>query len=380
MKYTVFTPLYNRKDLIYRVYESLKRQSVRDFEWIIVDDGSTDHPEDVINEWLNNSDFPINFIQKKNGGKHSAINRALKEAKGKYFIICDSDDYLTDDALYLADLWIDEVKFFTDEYEYYIGVGGLKKNLKGEYLLWKEEVGKVNPYGGEPPFEEFLDCSIAESNDILGFYGDKTEIYRTEIFRKYPFPEFEGENFLTEAAIFNVMAKDGATIRYHKDAIEICEYRPDGLSADDTKQYKNPKGLGFALQTRPEPMEKKLQFYLYYYDKLKYELSFDEIAGNVGLCGKWLCEFRAMAEELLEKRKILLEEAVKSIDILEKLALMNVTLEKDEGDSSQITGMYESLCGTICEIKPETREFLDACDLIKAKQIVNGELDDIKAL
>ena len=87
-----------------------------------------------------------------------------------------------------------------------------------------------------------------------------------------------------------------------------------------------------------------------------------------------------MTEELLEKRKILLEEAVKSIDILEKLALMNVTLEKDEGDSSQITGMYESLCGTICEIKPETREFLDACDLIKAKQIVNGELDDIKAL
>ncbi len=97
---TVFTPTYNRAHLLPRLYESLKTQTFKDFEWIIVDDGSTDDTEEVVKSF-----FPPlgrmegGFIHQPNGGKHRAINRGAQEAQGELFFIADSDDYLPDDSL-----------------------------------------------------------------------------------------------------------------------------------------------------------------------------------------------------------------------------------------------------------------------------------------
>ena len=95
---TVFTPTYNRAYIINRLYESLQRQEIHNFEWLVVDDGSVDETEELFRTWMNNeSKFPIRYYKKKNGGKCRAINFALDLAKGKLFFVVDSDDYLTED-------------------------------------------------------------------------------------------------------------------------------------------------------------------------------------------------------------------------------------------------------------------------------------------
>ena len=106
MKITVFTPTFNRAYIIENLYRSLQRQSFRDFEWLIVDDGSTDNTEELINSWIDEkNDFPIRYYKKENGGKCRAINYGVDLAKGLLFFNVDSDDYLTDDALEKIATW-----------------------------------------------------------------------------------------------------------------------------------------------------------------------------------------------------------------------------------------------------------------------------------
>ncbi|MGC9064033.1 MAG: glycosyltransferase family A protein, partial [bacterium] len=100
---TLFTPTYNREKLLSRLYESIKRQSFSNFEWIIVDDGSTDNTEQIVESWLKESTFDIRYFYQQNSGKHIAINKGVREARGELFFIIDSDDWLGDDSL--QDIW-----------------------------------------------------------------------------------------------------------------------------------------------------------------------------------------------------------------------------------------------------------------------------------
>ena len=95
---TVFTPTYNRKDTLQRLYRSLCAQTVFDFEWLIVDDGSTDGTEAAAGSF-SSALFPVRYIKKENGGKHTAYNLALQQATGTYFLCVDSDDLLVPDAM-----------------------------------------------------------------------------------------------------------------------------------------------------------------------------------------------------------------------------------------------------------------------------------------
>ena len=97
--FTVFTPTYNRAYTLHRVYESLKAQTYRDFEWLIVDDGSNDNTRELIQKWQNESLFSIRYIYQQNSGKHIAFNRAVREAKGELFLTLDSDDACVEEAL-----------------------------------------------------------------------------------------------------------------------------------------------------------------------------------------------------------------------------------------------------------------------------------------
>ena len=89
---TIFTPTYNRAKFLPRAFEALKRQTLKDFLWMIIDDGSTDNTEDVINEFKKKSKFPIRYIKQSNNGKHIAFNRAVEVAQGEFFATVDSDD------------------------------------------------------------------------------------------------------------------------------------------------------------------------------------------------------------------------------------------------------------------------------------------------
>ena len=97
-KITVFTPTYNRAYILENLYRSLQRQSFTDFEWLVVDDGSSDGTKALFERWQKEDNpFPIRYCYKENGGKCRAINYGLKLAQGELFFTVDSDDYLTDD-------------------------------------------------------------------------------------------------------------------------------------------------------------------------------------------------------------------------------------------------------------------------------------------
>ncbi|MGC8972440.1 MAG: glycosyltransferase family A protein, partial [bacterium] len=120
---TLFTPTYNREKLLSRLYESIKRQSFSNFEWIIVDDGSTDNTEQMVESWLKESTFDIRYFYQQNSGKHIAINKGVREARGELFFIIDSDDWLGDDSL--QDIWQTWQSIPEKQKPYFAGVSGL---------------------------------------------------------------------------------------------------------------------------------------------------------------------------------------------------------------------------------------------------------------
>ena len=142
---TILTSAYNRADLLLRLFQSLLKQTCNNFEWLIVDDGSTDDTEAIVKEWIQEAQFPIRYFKQENGGKHRAINRGLREARGELFFIVDSDDYLTSDA----------IETIEKRYESIQG----DESFCGVCLLKVDK--DLNKVGSDFPYET-LDCSCLD--------------------------------------------------------------------------------------------------------------------------------------------------------------------------------------------------------------------------
>lgn len=228
---TVFTPTYNRAYTIEKLYRSLQSQTNQDFEWIVVDDGSTDNTDELIAAFKSNHDpFPITYVRTENKGKHNAINVGVGLAKGELFFIVDSDDFLTDDAIEK----IRSVEKSISDKKGFAGVCAQKGGITGIPL-------------GHTFQGERLDCTYLECKNH-GIWGDKAEIYYTEIMKKYPFPVFEGERFLTESVVWDRIARDGYKLRYFNSVIYLCEYLEDGLtSSGNAKNIASPRGWGLYI-------------------------------------------------------------------------------------------------------------------------------------
>ena len=122
-KLTIFTATYNRGHLIGRLYESLKRQNVFDFEWLVIDDGSQDNTKDLFENWLNEENrFQIRYYYQENQGLIRALNKGVSLARGEFFAKVDSDDYVVNDFCNNILQWVDEIADCADIY----GVGGVK--------------------------------------------------------------------------------------------------------------------------------------------------------------------------------------------------------------------------------------------------------------
>lgn len=222
---TVFTPVYNRGNLLNNLYYSLINQTYKNFEWIIVDDGSTDDTKSIVKSFIDDNKIKIKYFYKENGGKHTAINKGINEANGNLFFIVDSDDYLTCNSLELIDKY--EKKINNKKIA---GVCGLKGTLEHEIIGTTFEGETKDLYNYE--------------RKKYHITGDKAEAYYTNILKKYKFPEYENEKFLSEAVIWNQIALDGYKLKYFNEIIYICEYLEDGLTKNIFKNYKNsPKGF-----------------------------------------------------------------------------------------------------------------------------------------
>lgn len=214
MMITVFTPTYNRVHLLQRLYESLIMQTAYDFEWLVVDDESTDDTIAFLEEiQSSNPPFQVRFFAQKHGGKHRAINLALEYAEGKYFFIVDSDDWLPEHAIEDIIEWLRDIQ----EIPTLCGVAGQKALANGK------------PVGSSFDCGEYVDASSLERKK-LRIEGDKAEVFDVDIMKAHLFPEFEGEYFVTEAVCWNAIAADGYKLRWHQKPIYYCEYLEDGLS------------------------------------------------------------------------------------------------------------------------------------------------------
>jgi len=234
---TIFTPVYNRAYIIKKLYCSLLQQTCHKFEWLVVDDGSTDSITEVMHQWVSETQqFNIRFYSQKNGGKHRAINYGVKLAKYDLFFIVDSDDYLEEDAVETVIKYWKEI---TDDHNF-AGIAGLKRYDNGNII------------GGEPYFKEYVDVTNFERKRY-GLTGDKAEVYKTDILRKFPFPEYVGEKFITEAVVWDRIAADGYMLRWINKVFMVCNYLPDGLTAKGKQIFEdNPKGWAHYIRNQRE--------------------------------------------------------------------------------------------------------------------------------
>lgn len=189
--YTVFTPTYNREHTLHRVYESLQAQTFRDFEWIIVDDGSTDATQALIAQWQAAAEFPIVNLHQANSGKHVAFNRAVAAAKGALFLVIDSDDGFTADALStMLDAW-NEI----EDQSAYTGIVVLAKYDNGEV--------SGDPFPSSP-----FDTDALSLNYKHRLPGERWGFHRTEVLREFPFPEDNQHvRFVPENIVWDAIAR-----------------------------------------------------------------------------------------------------------------------------------------------------------------------------
>jgi len=212
MKFTVFTPTFNRAGFLPRLFQSLQNQLFNDFEWIIVDDGSTDNTNQVVQEFIDtNPSFNISYYIQSNLGKHIAINKGVSVAKGELFFIVDSDDFISENALSTIDI---EWQMISDN-KAFAGIVPNRCYIGGKSI-------------GNPNYDR-LDCSPYEFRYNLNEEGDKAEVIRTSVFKMYPFPETYNEKFCPEALFFNRIID--YKLRYINRDLYYCEYLPDGLTS-----------------------------------------------------------------------------------------------------------------------------------------------------
>ena len=282
---TVFTPTYNRAYIIHNLYESLKNQTFKDFEWLVVDDGSVDNTKELFDKWKNEkNDFVIRYYKTPNGGKHRAINKGLELSEGELFFTVDSDDTLTADALEKVDGWF---KGIEDKPEIcgivanrgYSATETINHFFKAEYLD-----------------KTLLDVYSYKENGNLVLSGERAYIFYTDFHRKYLYPEFEGENFMTEAVTWNRMSNDGYMVRFYNDIIWIFEYLEDGLTKGGGRAIVigNPMGYGLWLREKAEFEKKsffeKLKMYAIYTNDLYGVHPAKVIAKSIG-APVWLIKF-----------------------------------------------------------------------------------------
>jgi glycosyltransferase involved in cell wall biosynthesis len=218
--FTVFTPTYNRAHTLHRAFDSLRAQTLRDFEWLVVDDGSTDNTAKLIAAWAEAADFPIRYVRQDHAGKHFAHNRALKQARGQFLGCLDSDDALTPDALEkLAGLWNSIPKA---ERGAFYSVGGLCRDQKGSIV------------GDRFPADPF-DASLRELRYVHHIRGDKWRVNLTAVLRRYPFPEIPGTQFVPENVVWMDIAKTYKT-RWQNVVVRIYHVDDPETGATLTKR------------------------------------------------------------------------------------------------------------------------------------------------
>lgn len=246
MKITIFTPTYNRAHLLYELFNSLCNQTCKYFEWLIVDDGSTDNTEEVVQSFIGRNCISIRYYKKENGGKHTAINWGVQKAQGELFFIVDSDDKLIPEAV---ELIYSEWEVVKDKN--LCGLAFLRGFYKNGKLMSREE----SRFPKDRFIGNFIDVKYNH-----GSSADNAEIWVTDCMRKHPFNVYPNERFMSEGMVWIRLAKERDMLFINK-IIYICEYLEGGLTRQGKKlRFLCPKGgIEGSLETMSKHFNLKMR-------------------------------------------------------------------------------------------------------------------------
>lgn len=223
---TIFTPTYNRAHTLGRTYESLCRQTCRDFEWLIIDDGSTDNTRQLVEQWQQEAKIPIRYIYQANQGMHGAHNTAYRNIDTELNTCVDSDDYMPDDAVKkILSFWR-----YHGSYRY-AGFIGLDATADGTII------------GTRFP-DDLYEATCRELYEKYRIRGDKKLVYRTDVITSYAeYPLFAGEKYVGLAYKYSMVDEDYRMLLTNEVYVTV-EYQADGSSANMWRQYwNNPRGF-----------------------------------------------------------------------------------------------------------------------------------------
>lgn len=251
--FTVFTPTYDRAATLGRVYESLERQTFRDFEWLIVDDGSTDGTTELVERWRSTSNFPIRYVWQPNGGKHAALNRGVELARGELFLTLDSDDECVPVAL-------ERLKYNWDM----IPVAS-RNAFAAVTALCEDQHGRI--VGTRFP-RDVLDATSVELVYRYRVRGDKWGFTRTAVLKDYPFPVDRRAKDMPQSLVWDEIGTKYST-RYVNEVLLINWIRPRASIAERAEAAaRNAPGLA---QSNLNALNRHLEWFRY--DPVKFVLS-----------------------------------------------------------------------------------------------------------
>lgn len=245
---TVFTPTYNRAYTLERLYNSLCAQTDSDFEWLVVDDGSSDDSMTLISQWQAEERISIRYYYQENAGKPCAHNQGAALAEGQLFVCVDSDDYLADNAVEaLKRVW-------EGEHADCIGILAYKLAADGKPVTSCHETAVRK-------------ATLRQAYDDYGLRGDTMLIFKTDVLQNYAFPISEGEKFVPEGYLYDLLDQEGPLL-FLREGLYICEYLADGYTANMRRLlYNNPQGYFLYINQRLRFDNKALQRFL---DSIRY--------------------------------------------------------------------------------------------------------------
>ncbi len=220
---TVFTPAYNRAELLKRCYESMKRQTNQEFVWMIIDDGSTDGTQRLVQQWLQEGQsFSLVYHYKENGGLHTAYNEAIAHIRTPLCVCIDSDDFMPDDAVErILSFW---QAYGSDEYAGIVGLDYcLDGSVIGDRLPEQKSVNLIDLFTGRYPIVN----------------GDRTNVVRTQLYRKYaPMKVFPGEKNFNPHYMHLQISREYDFLVLNEN-LRFVEYQPGGMTDSILYQYRN---------------------------------------------------------------------------------------------------------------------------------------------
>jgi len=274
---TIFTATYKGEHLLPALFNSLMRQSNKDFEWILVNDGSPDNTDDVVEEMRKKTDFPFQYYKKEtNGGKTTAVNTAIPFARGEMCLMVDHDDYLSDDAIDIINRYYPQIK---DD-----------KEICAVTFLRHHHNGK--PIGTQKNPDNIITdfCSYRTFYNVV---GDRAEVVKTDYFRKLcPIPTFENENNCLDGYVWLMLAKEYKSLFIaNEKPLYYCEYLPAGRSSN--KVYNSPRGdmlcWNLFASMNQTNLWQKLNAYIHYWQhffeagNLKFSDAYSDLSHKWGI-------------------------------------------------------------------------------------------------